>query len=185
MKLNDFFLSVFSLLFSGLTSYAQTPLEGIWLRPCLNKGAAHIQIFTGLKNRADDLFYEDLNCTVPAMTFINIGHFKIQDQQIDYEFESVSIVLYTDRLVKSYNDRAVCGKSDWEKNSITVITGLRCALFQENYFVQVPKAGDKRFGIWKIEEDSLFFGALSQQENGSTPEKRPTAFDLRPYFKQR
>ena len=179
---------ILSLCFLSLMSYAaasaSTPLEGVWLRQC-SKGGMQVQIFEGNSSRTTELFFEDSNCYDPLMAFLNDGQIKIQNQQIDFQFEKVSVVLYSDKIIEDFNRRSVCGKNDWGKNDVTPVTGQICAFFQESKLVQVPKAGEMRFGIWKKELNKLYFGMLTQAENGTTPEKRPTSLDPRAYFKQR
>jgi hypothetical protein len=184
---------ILSVIFSSLMSYShafppqtftKSPLEGVWLRPCL-QGALQVQIFEKDLNHTDEIFFEDNGCTVPLLSFLNNGKFKIDNEKIDYQFQKVSLALYSEKLVQDFNSRKVCGKNDWKENSPTEITGLRCALFQETKLIQVPRSGEMRFGIWKQEVMKLFFGQLTQEQNGKTPESRPGSWDPRPYFKQR
>ena len=141
-----------------------------------------MQIFEDNSSSANEIFFQDATCRTPLLAFLNDGEFKVQDLNIDFEFQKVSMVLYSDKVVADFNQRAVCGKTDWKNNSPAEITGLRCALFQENKLVQVPQKGDMRFGIWQVKETKLFFGILTQEKNGSTPE--PIDMDPRPYIKQ-
>lgn len=174
-------LIVFISLFSNWAK--ATTLDGFWFRPCQN-GGFQTQEFSGPRNFADDLFFEDGNCTRPMMTFTNSGTSRYQGQNIDFQFESVSLTLFSDRIIADFNSRRVCGKADWQKNLRVTITGLRCALFQNNQVIQIPRKGDTRYGIWKIEGSRLFFGRLSEQEDGSSPSKRPTQWDSRAYLAQ-
>lgn len=180
-------ITILSLLLSGLLSYSQTsattPLEGIWVRPCY-QGGMQIQMIEDNSDTANEIFYEDAQCRTPLLAFVNDGTFEIHDKQINFEFQKVSLVLHSDKVVADFNQRSVCGKTDWKKNSPAEITGLQCALFQEHKLVQVPRAGEMRFGIWQVKETKLFFGLLTRELNGSTPEKRPVDLDQRPYFKQ-
>ncbi len=187
MKFN-FFLIVFFVGLTGLKSHSMPsqpfPIEGLWLRPC-SDGGAQVQKFEGSTSTTTEIFYKDLECSIPLMSFVNTGYIKIQSQQIDFSFENVLIILYSDQLVENFNRRSVCGKSNWQRATTTIITGLRCALFQQTKLVSIPRSGDMRFGIWKLEDQKLYFGKLSNEENGLSIDKRPTIWDLRPYFKQR
>jgi hypothetical protein len=174
-------LTVLIAIFSNWAK--ASTLDGFWFRACQN-GVVQTQEFSGAQNFADELFFEDANCTRPLMTFTNSGFSRYQGQNIDFQFESVSLLVASDRMVMDYNNRKVCGKNDWQKNSRVVITGLQCALFQNNRLVQIPRKGDMRYGIWKVESTRLFFGRLSQQEDGTVPSKRPTQWDTRAYIKQ-
>ena len=56
-----------------------------------------------------------------------------------------------------------------------------CDFFGLGSVVPVPRAGDRRYGIVRIEEDTLSFGRLSPVRDGSSPEKRPLELDPVPY----
>lgn len=172
--------------FFGFVSQAQQPatLNGVWLRPC-EAGNIQVQTFQGPINSTQDIFFTDRNCQSPMMAFLNGGDVKIRSGEIDYYFKQVSVVLYSQTMVSDYNQRAVCGITYWRLNSPRDVTGLQCAFFQPHKKVQVPRAGDARFGIWKIENGQLNFGLLDRESPGTSPDKRPVLWDLRTYFKQR
>ena len=188
MKFSAFFL-IFSagLLANSLPHSAaltSTPIEGLWLRSC-HSGSIQVQDFSGNKSASNEIFFQEADCHSPMLAFLNDGAFKVEGQNIDFQFDTVSMVLYTDSLVSDYNSRAVCGKTDWRKNAVKEITGLKCALFQPSKLIQTPLKGEMRFGIWKRDLSKLYFGQLSREQNGTTPEQRPTNWDPLPYFKQR
>jgi hypothetical protein len=182
MKIQTAFLFVYLAL--GTTTLAANPqLEGIWLRPC-RSGSIQVQEFSDNQSYVTELFFVDANCKTPMMAFMDDGTFNTDQQNIDFQFQKVSVSLYTDELVADYNLRAVCGIKTWQKNSPQEITGLQCAIFQASKLVQIPRVGDMRYGIWKVDLDKLYFGQLSKINNGQTPETRPTIWDPNSYVKQ-
>jgi hypothetical protein len=157
-------------------------LNGVWVRPC-SQGNIQVQFFEAQNNYNDDIFFKDQNCKTPLMSFSNDGRYQVRPGQMDFQFESVSITLYTNELASDFRARQVCGFSDWSVNKPRAITGLKCAFFS-NKAVQVPRKGDGRFGIWKIENQRLYFGKLTPSHPATSPETRPIEWDPRAYFKQ-
>lgn len=173
----------FLILMAGALSYAQSPLEGNWVRPC-QSGLTQIQSFKGSKSTAIDHYYKDTSCRLPMMSFVNYGAYSLGSETIDFIFENVAVVLYSENMVADYNRRAICGITTWKVGYAKLVTGRRCAFFQPTKQVLVPKRGDGRYGIWNKETDRLYFGVLDLEYPGTSPDKRPINWDLRPYFKQ-
>lgn len=171
------------ILIASLWSSAQAQLNGVWVRPCAN-GNIQVQNFEGPKNYTDDILFQDIKCSKPLLSFGYDGTSIFRSNEMDYTFSKVSLTLYEKSLVEDYNQRSVCGFSNWSTNSPKVITGLQCALFQQGRQTQVPKLGDRRYGIWKLESGKLYFGKLTPTHPANTPETRPIEWDSRAYFKQ-
>ncbi len=166
----------------SLNAQASQTLEGVWLRPCHTQ-SLQVQEFSGELSSLTELFFEDASCSSPFLAFFNDGTVQTNQNEMNFKFQKVFIKLYADNLVQDFNQRAVCGIKDWKKSSLQEITGLSCALFQNRKSIQVPRAGDMRYGIWKIENSLLYFGQLTPEKNGLTPEKRPNTWDPRSYKK--
>lgn len=173
----------FLILMTSLLSQAQGPLEGNWVRPC-QSGLIQFQAFRGNQNTAIDHFFQDANCRKPLMSFVNYGAYSLGSETIDYQFINVAVVLYAPEIVADYNRRAVCNITNWRPGLARVVTGRRCAFFRPNQFALVPKQGESRYGIWKVESNQLYFGRLDLNRPGTSPETRPQDWDLRAYFKQ-
>lgn len=171
------------ILIASLWSCAHAQLNGAWVRPCSN-GNIQVQNFNRLQNYTDDLLFQDIKCSKPLLSFRYFGTTILRANEMDYEFLKVSLTLYQQSLAESYNQRSVCGFRNWATNDPKVITGLRCTLFQEEHQTQVPKRGDRRFGIWKLESGKLYFGKLTPTHPANSPETRPIEWDSRAYFKQ-
>lgn len=173
----------FLILITGLLSHAQSPLEGNWKRPCQN-GLIQVQAFKGSLSTAIDHFYQDTGCRKRDISFVNYGAYSLGSETIDFEFHQVAVVLYSPYRVDDYNKRAVCGLNTWKLGLAKVVTGRRCAFFQPHRLVLVPRQGEGRYGIWRVDSDQLYFGLLDKERPGTSPDKRPQEWDLRAYFKQ-
>lgn len=157
-------------------------LNGLWVRPC-QQNNIQVQFFEAQSNYSDDIFFQDQNCKTPLMSFSNEGLYQSRPNQVDFQFQTVAITLYLKSMVDDYNSRRVCGFNDWAINKPRTVTGLKCSLFSSRE-VQIPKKGDMRYGIWKIENEKLFFGKLTPSHPATSPETRPVEWDSRAYFKQ-
>jgi hypothetical protein len=157
-------------------------LNAVWVRPCQNNNI-QIQYFESLKNYTDEIFFEDKSCQKPLMSFSNEGLYVLRPNQIDYQFESVAITLYSKSMQDDFNSRRVCGHSSWQINSPKVVTGLKCSLFTSRE-MQIPQKGEPRFGIWQLKDGKLYFGKLTPSHPATSPETRPIEWDERAYFKQ-
>ena len=162
---------------------AQTPLEGSWVQSCQNNTLRR-ETFSGNDVILSENYFAQADCTQPILTFQSEGtHQEAGAQDMDFRFSAVKITLQMEVMVSDYNTRQVCGFLDWKLNQEREITGLSCNLFAASSPSPIPKKDDRRFGIYKIEGDHLFFGQLNQVKNALTPEARPTDWDTRFYVK--
>lgn len=166
---------------------ASTSLDGIWRQPCQN-ATYNQEVFSGNQVTLAESHFEDALCQDPVLIFQNGGTYTTDGQQMDFTFTAVSISLQIPELVQDFNQRQVCGFSDWQVGIARDITGMQCALFTGNQLVQVPSVGDKRYGIFRIDEekegDRLFLGRLAPGHDALSPEKRPLEFDPNFYLRQ-
>ena len=158
-------------------------LEGRWIQPCQNKAVREEVLQNNTAALAEN-YYLDANCSEPLLTFRNEGGLRAEDGKMDFSFTRVTIAVHSSALVGDFNDRAVCGYQNWIAGLERDITGMTCALFNPNKPALSPKVGDMRYGIYKVEENKLYFGQLTLQHNALTPENRPITFDPRFYIKQ-
>lgn len=158
-------------------------IEGRWVQPCQNK-AVREEVLQNNTATLTESYYLDTTCAQPLLTFRNEGGLQAQDGKMDFSFTRVTIALHSQAFVEDFNDRAVCGYQNWIAGLERDITGLTCALFNPNKPAQSPKVGDMRYGIYKVEENKLYFGQLTLQHDALSPEKRPITFDPRFYTKQ-
>ncbi|MNK99835.1 hypothetical protein D3C87_1202510 [compost metagenome] len=158
-------------------------LEGRWVQPCQNK-AVREEVLQNNTAALTENYYLDAACSEPLLTFRNEGGLQAQDGKMDFAFTRVTIALHSSALVDDFNDRAVCGYQNWIAGLERDITGMTCALFNPNKPAASPQVGDMRYGIYKVEDNRLYFGQLTLQHNAMTPEKRPITFDPRFYIRQ-
>jgi hypothetical protein len=158
-------------------------IEGRWVQPCQNK-VIREEVLRDNTATLIENYYQDTACAVPLLTFTNEGGLQAQNGKMDFSFTRVTIALHSQVFVEDFNDRAVCGYQNWIAGLERDITGMTCALFSPSNPAPSPKAGDMRYGIYKVEDNKLYFGQLTLQHNALTPEKRPITFDPRFYLRQ-
>lgn len=183
-----------ALTFFQLPLQIQTPspLDGVWLQPCQDR-ALRLEVISGERAALTEANYLDNICHHPKIALTSEGRLTLPSPQaaqgnIDFYFDSVTLTLLETGLVKLFNEKAICGFPQWELNQPHEITGGECDLFQTGKAVHIPKKDDARFGIYSLppEENGqiLLFGRLTPQQNGSTPERRPSELDPRAYRRQ-
>ena len=164
--------------------WAQAPsLEGRWVQPCQNK-VVREELFQGPSVALTEFYFSDGACTTPLLTFRNQGGFQADSGLIDFSFEQVFIGVYHEAIIADFNDRKVCGFNDWSAGNEKLVSGLKCEIYGPGAGIQVPPPGQKRYGIYKIIGDLLYFGRLTLEYDALSPEKRPTDFDTRYYVRQ-
>lgn len=168
-------------------------LEGEWIQPCSNY-FRRIESIIENQITLTETSYSDSQCTQDQISIISSGSIALGipltqpegSAQIDFTFSQVEIELKTSNAVSYFKSKSMCEISDWKLNTRETITGLKCDFFNSGHPIQIPSFGEKRFGIYKLEqsnenaEKKLYFGQLTQNEDARTEAKRPTTLD--PYF---
>lgn len=168
--------------------WAQEPqLQGRWVQSCEN-GNIREELFSQDYVTLTESSFLDLQCQRPFMTFINEGTYQASQGKMDFIFKKVKITLHDAAAIADFNQRAVCGFTDWTLDTPQETTGLTCKMFEGWSPLRSPRVGEMRFGIYKIEEnkegDRLFFGRLTKDHDALSPERRPSLLDPRYYVKQ-
>ncbi len=166
--------------------WAQTnlnPLEGRWAQPCQLQTLRE-EIFVGTSSTLLENYYYKKDCTQPLMSIRNSGTYEYNEEHMDFTFARITITLKDDLMIQDFNGRQVCGFSDWKLYEERDVTGLLCALITGAKPMKISEVGSKRFGIYKIEGDLLYFGRLEPGHDALSPEKRPIFLDSRFYVKQ-
>lgn len=174
---------LFSFVFLLSTSLlAQVP-DGKWRTNCV-AGTERLQVYNAFQVHTEENFFTSLSCDQLNARFITIGQVEyvkaaeLKTNQINFTYRQVLLSLHRPELVSDFNRRRVCGFDNWSFADAKDITGLRCELFQPGSATAVASAGDRRYGIYALSDGKLYYGKLSLNEDGSSPEKRPRSLQL-------
>lgn len=157
-------------------------LDGVWSTDCAN-GNKKIQVIKEPLIYTFEIFHKESDCKTRQFYFLNVGHFTRTQNTMDYKFDSVYLNVSDINIIESFNRQSMCDKKQWEISKNKDITGSWCLFFSATKKSLTPKKGDFRFGIYKIENQNLYFGKVDKDHNALVPQNRPTEFDLRFYRK--
>lgn len=173
----------FFLLLLPLAAFAHTPadFQGEWQQECRGSKRKTEIFIANTVTLAEEYFPERICAGEPSVTHLSSGEFLLPGAGLmDFRFSEVSVIP-GEKIAALYNEKAVCGLTNWEAGKSQDVTGLRCDFFFLGRPVPVPASGDMRYGIYALEGNFLRFGRLSSQKNGLTPETRPTELDPEPF----
>jgi hypothetical protein len=175
---------IISLLFLSLWSRAQN-LNGTWTTDCQQSGRK-IQKINEPFIDTYELYYNDSNCQNLRFYFLDRGTFQRNSNQMDYRFSTVNIFIVDAKIQSYFIQQKMCGISAWPLNMVVDITGRSCHLFSPTQLHIVPSANEARYGIYKVEDQKLFFGLISDKNhNALSPSTRPNQWDPRFYSFQK
>jgi hypothetical protein len=191
-------------------SETDTTLDGLWLQSC-SSAFARLERFSSSHAELIETSFTDRFCTSPQLSIISSGSIHLGGtailpegaSKIDFIFEKVEITVQSPRTLAFFNDKHLCGFTDWQLNAPKEVTGLSCDFFDNNQPFMIPVKGEKRYGIYQlktdsrpsstkssqsntndsIHEDQLYFGKLTPEENAKTESTRPTTLDSRFYVR--
>lgn len=177
-------------------SHAQGVLDGRWVQEC-SSGFQRTELIDGMRAQLTETSFSDQFCETEQVSILSSGSIYLGGAvqtpkgafEINFTFEKVELIPKTQQLVARFNEAHLCGFSEWAISTPIEITSLQCDLFGTGQLVQIPRAGTKRFGIYKIEQfensraEKLYFGKLTPKENAQSEATRPTSLDLRFYLK--
>lgn len=160
-------------------------IAGLFAQDCAN-GFRRSQDFRGDQVTYSEENFFDSACEEPSVSSRSYGSYSLggpvgDAREIDFVFAKVTLEPKSEAVASAYRARLLCGRSDWEEGRETEITGQACDFLNNGGYFNIPAAGDIRYGIVKEEENSLRFGRLSPEFNGSSPERRPRFLDPVPY----
>lgn len=163
-------------------------IAGFFIQDCAN-GLLRSQEFRGNQVIYSEENFFNSACSEPSVASRSYGEYSLgplvaDSRHIDFIFEKVTLEPKNEAVAAGYRARSLCGIADWSAGSETEITGLSCDFLDNGGNFLVPAAGARRYGIVKEEGDSLFFGRLSPELDGSSPERRPTKLDLRAFHRR-
>lgn len=153
-------------------------LNGAWLQDCLS-GNRRVETFRERIVIYEERYFADAECRTPWLLFRIPSTFFARGSEIDSRADAHEILLMDARAVDDFNRRRVCGFADWTLGRARRVSGLACDVFRWGTPMRVPPAGTWNYGIWKLEGGLLFFGRLEPGRDGSTPARRPNAWNAR------
>ncbi len=150
-------------------------VEGHWQSGC-QWGLQKQQNVVKSQVHSIESFFSDRNCSKLSFKFETLGQneYSIENPSwVNFTFREINLSVYVQAAIDDLNFRKVCGLTDWQTGKAQVITGRQCALFNVHKQTQIPRALDRKYGIYAIENQRLYYGVLTKENDGSTPEKRP------------
>jgi hypothetical protein len=176
------FLLVSSLIIPNSLSATENKLslDGVWQTVCSN-GLQKTNILQNKSSKYQESFFKDKNCLNESFRFVTLSHFtfeSINPNWLNFTYDQIELTIFNELIIKDFNSRNVCGVNTWRLSEPQNITGKACALFNINQASLMPKSGDIKYALFKIIDTRLYYGKLSKNEDGSTPEKRPTEFNI-------
>jgi hypothetical protein len=178
-------------------SRLQSELDGKWAQPC-QLGGERSETFNGDTVALTESSSQNADCSDPDTSLVSAGTYRLGHEffpgdeiferpTMDFSFSTVTLTLYHDDQAGLYNQDKVCGFDDWKAGEGKDITGLQCDLWMTGKPTQIPRAGLMRYGIYRVDSkaspQALYFGQLSLDRQGATPDLRPLTFDPQPYLK--
>jgi len=186
-------MSAFFIFFISTVVFAveARELDGLWRQDCF-RGYQREEWIEGNKAAYSETNFRDLACTSPALNIVSRGELveggfvlkPLGARELDFIFSSVSLIPLDQGAADFYESISLCGLNGWKVKEEKEITGLSCEFFGEGSRFQIPKAGTRKFGIFRRGGDrELYFGKLSPARDASSPLKRPVEFDPLPYLR--
>lgn len=169
---NQFVVCVVGLCVSLFATASE--LDGSWLGPCeaVTQGYARGNFtFTGNKFQLEVLHYPTAKCEGANIRIENNGTYSSAAPSIDYIAGASFMTPLNAGTAITMNLLGLCGIRNWKANQAQEISGKVCD------GKQVPNFNDPRYGIYSREDDTLYLGKETEEENGLTPETRPTEID--------
>lgn len=177
-----FSLLVASCALMDHASARASSLEGEWRRPCEN-GVLRSELFAGAQVRFSERFHGDRACAHAMFELLMDGSFATRSGEMDFLSTHSWARPLDQGLARRWSEQAVCGRSDWAAGVALEVTALSCDFFLLGTPMRVPPQGLARYGIWKIEDDRLYFGLVTRELDASSPERRPREWDPRFYLR--
>ncbi|MEE9322874.1 MAG: hypothetical protein V3U76_20705 [Granulosicoccus sp.] len=105
--------------------------------------------------------------TSPGTTELVTGNVATQ---LDITFNSFNSTAYEEDVIASSNEATLCGRSDWQ-------AGVSYDVSDCDAFAEEGDFPTTYYDIAAVIDDILYMGDYSGEEDGVSPETRPTALD--------
>ena len=174
----------------GQASNGAGPGAATWQHECIrHSGLRLIGVsytttynFSGNLVARADQYFSDSRCTVLATAVTYSGTFEVKDQiaagvyQINFSYNTVTVIPQNDRGVDFLNDFHVCGKGDWALNVSADVTAQR-----RDLSCNLSKAPEVVYDIETV-RDGFFY--LGRSNDNVSPDYRPSELEmLQPFHK--
>lgn len=163
-----------------VSSSMSLPLTGgIWLSNCNYDSTAKGVRFDGTNFNDAVIYFTDSSCSAISYITERIGTYSITTDDssqpqlwlhgnYDKTVSDYAITPATSAAAVSMNSTSKCGFTDWASGTLKVVTGQNCGS-------GILSAGVSEYDIYHYQTGELEFGYFNSTNDGSTPEKRPTA----------
>jgi hypothetical protein len=168
-------ISAFILFLASPTISFAYIKSGLWNTAC-ERGLLKKQIYINEFVSTEEHFHQNVSCSNLSFIFTTDGYIEFSANEknfINFIYDKIFLSLHKEISVNDFNSRKVCGFDNWSLGEKKEITGLKCALFNVNSEAQIPTAGQRRYGLYLVIENKLYYGQLNQTYDGSSPERRP------------
>ncbi len=178
-----------TLLFVSSFVFAATEFDGNWKSSCAGQqgGYSTENIKIG-ENKIDYTVavFGDAGCTNKYVDLVTVGTLDIgpmsqsiamaHDTQII--FSKINLTPRSGFVTMMLNSKTMCGYKDWKVNVAKDVSGRECD------GQQMPKIGDATYDLVSLQNSKLFYGEKTEENDGTSPEKRPKKLDTsRPFSK--
>lgn len=169
-------------------AFAGPHIDGLWRRDCQH-GLVREERIVGEHAALTETNFRDSSCSRPSVSIESRGVLfpgprvilPIGAEELDFVFVGVRLTPLDTEAAAYYEREKMCGLSGWKVKEAKEIAGLLCELWGRGHPVPVPRPGLRKYGVVKTTSDELYFGRLSPERDGSTPERRPLELDPSPY----
>lgn len=181
-------LSITLLFASGLV-FSATEYDGNWHAGCAGQQGGYSTENVKIGDNKIDYniaVFGDASCTNKYVDLMTSGSLDIgamsQSTEMAREtqiiFSKITITPRSAFVAMMLNSKNMCGHKDWKVNVAKNVAGEEC---DEQ---KMPKIGDSAYDLVSIQNSKLFYGEKTEENDGTTPEKRPKNLDkTKPFSK--
>ena len=122
--------------------------------------------------------FGDLTCAKGAYSFTFKGPYTLgADGAADFTSASIQLTALDARIAANFTSAKLCGIEKWEAGVAQEVAGLDCG------GTKIPEANSMTYDRVKEVKGGIVFGAVTDEKDGSTLEKRPSEYDETSVFK--
>lgn len=180
---------ILSVLISGL-AFSASEYEGTWTSPCIKDQEIYTKDVwkaTGSELTHEMSIYGDAECSTKYVEVLLKGTLDIgvpsqavaMSRETQMIFSLVTLTPQHEIVTGVLNGNKICGLENWQTGVAKNVAGANC----ENQ--QMPKIGDSVYNLISLQNNVLYLGKLTEQLNGTSPEKRPRELDKQKPFSKK